>query len=233
MGRTYNWEILQPGDLPLTPEGLRRPRTAHACTCTLIWPADQDPGDGQGLIVDPCFTPAGFRMARSRLRRLGISFDAIRFCHITHNHADHCPHFPARPAPFSWRMFRAKNKGELPGVSLTTCPGHHPFLNAVCFDSPSGRVWIVGDAVLNRDWLRAWGYYWPNGYTDAEITETFKSAARILAGARIIVPGHGRPISVTSRLLAELLASLKHSGHADRSPEIEARLRARLAGMRS
>jgi hypothetical protein len=36
-------------------------------------------------------------------------------------------------------------------------------------------VCIAGDAILDIEWLKAWKYYWPNGYTVPEIVETWES----------------------------------------------------------
>ena len=66
-----------------------------------------------------------------------------------------------------------------------------------------GTTWIVGDAILGEDWLRAWRYYWPNGYGPDEIVETWRSVARILSMADVVIPGHGPPFRVDISLMSD------------------------------
>ena len=113
-------------------------------------------------------------------------------------------------------------------------PGHEPSLRALVFPSAAEeQVWIVGDAILDEAWLRAWGYYWPNQYRPPEIVRTWQSVAAILSGADVVVPGHGPPIPVTPELLENLIAGFPTADQPDRCPEVAQALRARLQTLRT
>jgi hypothetical protein len=106
-------------------------------------------------------------------------------------------------------------------------------MRALRLRSPEGRdVWIVGDAVLNLEWLQAWGYYWPNFYDVAAIIKTWRSVATILE-ADIIIRGHGEPISVTADLMHQLLTSFGDAEFSSECPEVTKRLEYRLNDLES
>lgn len=202
----YEWMILQQGRLPLRPNGLVIPFTEHRCTSVLVWPEGQDPSRENTVIVDPCFTSQGFRRARRALATLGLCLDDMGRVVITHAHEDHRGHFPGKANCPALLDSAAGALG--PGLRAAPCPGHSPDLRALVFRSISDEeVWIVGDAVLDVSWLKAWKYYWPNAYGREEIIQTWRSAAVVLSHADVIVPGHGEPIRVTSSLIGSLLPS--------------------------
>ena len=120
-----------------------------------------------------------------------------------------------------------------PSVRAVACPGHSEDSSSLVFQSPEGKqVWIVGDAILNEDWLLAWGYYWPNEYDEREIIDTWRSVARILVAADIVVPGHGSPIRITVELLQELVKSfLTRARYAEECPDVGDSIRARISHM--
>lgn len=226
MKPVYEFEILQDGSLPLTAAGRRRALVEHACASVLVWPVDAKPDKENSLVVDPCFTARGFAQAQERLGRLGATFDDIGACFITHPHFDHFVSLPETMAP-SWRVFEPVPDGALEGVSLVSCPGHHPLLQAVRCPTRRGELWIVGDAVIDRDFLAHWAYYWPNGYAPAQVMITWFTVAVIVSRADLIVPGHGDPIEVTAELLEELIAAWPEAPYADRCAEVGESLRSR------
>ncbi|MGE3806942.1 MAG: MBL fold metallo-hydrolase [Gemmataceae bacterium] len=198
----YQYRILQTGTLPLRPDSSYQ-RVEHRCTSALIWPTGVAPTPENSVLTDPCFTFAGFAEARKVAAEVGINLSDIRHVFNTHGHGDHLLNFPPgveRPA-VAW--FRPVTD-VLSETEIVPCPGHSEDSCALVFRDDAGiQVWVAGDAVLDRDWLVAWGYYWPNGYLREEIIQTYHSVAKILSGD-IIIPGHGEPIKVTADLCDEL-----------------------------
>ncbi|NDJ75025.1 MAG: hypothetical protein GYB65_02095 [Chloroflexi bacterium] len=228
----FNWHVLQTGSLPLRPDGMIHHRWDHRCTSVLIWPYGERIARDNAVLTDPCFTDAGYSDAAVELKELGVYFEDIGYVFVTHLHADHMLHLPYDvPAP----RFRPLRPGEvepLAGLTTVPVPGHHALQLALMFTAPDERaIWVVGDGVLDEEWLRAWGFYWPNGYTQSEIVETWFSVARILGGADVVVPGHGAPIVITAELVRDLLATFPQAPHAELCPEVADALRARLAGL--
>ena len=225
----YEFRILQAGTLPLQPDGSVAVGTEHRCTSVLIWPANERPSRSNTICVDPCFTDEGFRQtAAPVLCQLGLSVSDLSYCFVTHEHRDHWPKFPTEQ-PDSLRPLPISPTGAgFPGLSTVPCPGHSPRLRALRLRSPENHdVWIVGDAVLNLEWLQAWGYYWPNFYDVAAIVKTWRSVATILE-ADIIMPGHGEPILVTADLMRQLLTSFGDAEFSSVCPEVSKRLEQRL-----
>jgi glyoxylase-like metal-dependent hydrolase (beta-lactamase superfamily II) len=104
---------------------------------------------------------------------------------------------------------------DLSGLLSVHCPGHSPSLKSLTFCSGSGdKIWIAGDAILDEEWLRAWKFFWPNGYTPSSVIQTWKSVARIIANADVIVPGHGKPFRVTLPLVEKLLSDFPAAEYA-------------------
>jgi glyoxylase-like metal-dependent hydrolase (beta-lactamase superfamily II) len=228
----YNWLIVQAGQLPFRPDHHIDYMVEHRCTSTLIWPDGAQAADDNTLITDPCFTADGFRQAVARLAGQGLSFHVISHAFATHPHGDHMPHLPAIAPPVRFRLL-SFDEDKLPAdLSVVRCPGHHPLLTTLVFTATDGQsVWAAGDAVLDEEWLRAWVYYWPNGYSPADVVETWRSTARIVAGADVIIPGHGPAIAVTADLGRDLLASFPAAPYADQCPDVADRLRARIAAL--
>ncbi len=180
------------------------------------------------MLTDPCFTFRGFQSAQNRLDRLGLSFDDIGRIFVTHPHSDHRLHMPRDAIRRRFPHFDPRDTA-MPGISAVSCPGHSRRLHALVFCAASGEVWITGDAVLDEEWLRAWGFYWPNGYSPEEIIQTWQSVAMIIKNADVIVPGHGEPFRVTADLVAHLLAGFPHATYADACEyEVSDLLRERL-----
>ena len=225
----YEWRIIQDGELPLQADGDIVRENLHLCTTTLIWPANAPPSRTNTLLVDPCLVRDYFTATLARLTEVGASLSRIGYTFSTHDHWDHLPHLPAGEAPPVWQTFTPGCSAALAGVRLVPLPGHDPDLRAAAFNSPQGQVWVVGDAILGREWLEGWRYYWPNMYVAEEIVETWQSVARILADADIIIPGHGPAITVTPDLLQRLLARFPGAEHAAACPEVAEALKQRLA----
>lgn len=221
----YQWQILQTGQLPLRPEG-RIIKVEHRCTSVLVWPDGASPTPGNSLVVDPCFTRSGYQEAVRQLAPLGITFEQLVNVFITHPHGDHLPEVPPEAHRVPLHLYQPAAGDSLAAVP---CPGHHSLAQALTFYTAAGEsVWIVGDSILDEDWLRQWNYYWPNGYTPGEVIETWHSVAAILSQADIVVPGHGLPFEVTAALLGEMLSTFPYAPYMTLCLDVADRLRARL-----
>jgi glyoxylase-like metal-dependent hydrolase (beta-lactamase superfamily II) len=93
-------------------------------------------------------------------------------------------------------------------------------------------VCVTSDAILNREWLVAWQYYWPNVYEVPEIVETWRSLAKILTTADTVIPGHGPPIRITRKLLRELIDKFPRAEYGSRCPKVVGVLTQRLEKLR-
>ena len=237
----YQWTILQDGQLPLKVDG-RVTREPHLCTVSLIWPQATTLSPANSLIVDPCFSEDTIEDAETRLQQVDASLDRIGYFLETHGHFDHKLLVPRgtsarkragvtkRRAP-KWKPL-SENRGAFPGVDVIACPGHAADLQVLSFRGANGVVCVVSDAILNREWLLAWQYYWPNVYAPAEIMETWRSLGNILTIADTVIPGHGPPISVTAELLRELIDSFPRAEYGSRCPEVVGVLNQRLEDLR-
>ena len=127
-----------------------------------------------------------------------------------------------------WVTVGPDDSMPLPGVELVNCPGHEPDLMALRFDATDGETWIVGDAILDQQWLLAWLFYWPNRYLRDEIVETWRSVAKILETAQKVIPGHGPPIHVDANLLQTLIDRFPRAPCSDHCPDVVETLRNRL-----
>jgi glyoxylase-like metal-dependent hydrolase (beta-lactamase superfamily II) len=227
--RRFNWRVLQGGQLPLRPDGHLDSKAEHRCTITLLWPEGTTPSPDNTVIVDPCFTDKGYKLAVGQLEGLNSSFAVVNRMFLTHPHGDHSPCLPPEAPSILFDRIAIKNNPQAEGLAARLCPGHHPLLLALVFQAVDGAlVWAVGDAVLDEDWLRHWGVYHPNGYTPTQIADTWRSVAKIMAAADIIIPGHGPEIRVTCDLLHYLIDTFPRAPHADLCPEVSDQLRARL-----
>jgi glyoxylase-like metal-dependent hydrolase (beta-lactamase superfamily II) len=220
----YQFRILQTGELPLRPDGHVELRVEHRCTSVLVFPAGERASPDTCLATDPCFTDRGAVPAREAFEAAGVPMDRLRRAFVTHGHHDHLPRFPRGRGPGNVTLY--PEGPPLPGLALVPLPGHSADMRALVFPSAEGEVWVVGDAVLDREWLEAWGFYWPNLYGPDEIVQHWRSVARLLR-ADAIVPGHGAPIRVTGELLDRLLADWDRAEYGERCPDVRAALEAR------
>lgn len=227
---SFEWTLLQRGSLPLRPRGDFLPMVDHACAVALVWPAGEPPREENSLLVDPCFVGGGLRRARRLLEARGIELHRIGSFFVTHPHGDHRPS-DLELESVRWRPFEPGSCAALRGLEAVPCPGHHRELRALRFRAGDDEVWVVGDAILDEAWLRAWKVYWPNGYADDEIAATWRSVARILASADLVVPGHGRPLRVTAELISALLESFPAASQAARCGDVVETLRRRLTAL--
>lgn len=232
--KRYNYVLLQNGTLPLTLEGARDYSVEHRSTSVLIWPEDEQPSIDNTVLTDPCFTSRGFQYAMEQLEQHSLSFLDIGRFFVTHRHRDHVPtlaHFIGRTKLIKFEEGVNKALSEIVTVPY---PGHAPDQQGLIFRSCSGqKVCIAGDAVLDIEWLKAWSYYWPNGYTVSEIVETWESVGKILFYADIIIPGHGQPIPVTAALIEELFVMFPSAQYASACPDVEQLLSNRYEQLRA
>lgn len=223
----YQLRILQEGELPLSPDGRVNRLHEHRCTATLVWPVGSQPTRANSVVVDPSFTSPGWQSAVRRLAALGVSPADVGYYFVSHPHFDHTLVVPPGVDRPDWERWRPRSGRGLSGLSAVACPGHDRDLQAVKFASEAGEVWIVGDAILNTEWLLDWSYYWPNGYDADEIVQTWRSVAAILSRARLVIPGHGPMIQVNVDLLDRLIEGFAGAPYASESPEVAQALRFR------
>ena len=222
----YQYRILQRGMLPLSPEGAMDLSKEHRCTALAIWPAGERPLPNRTIFTDPSFTSAGKKEAQEHAARIGLTIEMMRMIFVTHRHRDHLPSELERSTA---HIFQKHVPVAFSDMQVELCPGHAPDLHALIFQTAQHKsVWVVGDAVLNREWLLAWGYFWPNKYGRDEIVETWRSIAKILAHADIVIPGHGDEIQLTPELLNHLLTTFPNAPYAAMLPEVATTLRERL-----
>ncbi len=224
----YRWRVLQQGRLPLRPDGSMDRTNGHRCTSMLLWPEGEEPGPDNTLVTDPCFNQAGLATAAAALRGLQISWNDLGRGFSTHDHHDHVSSLKDQ-VQSQLRQFQPQPGGPLSGLQLVTLPGHDAEQQAVVFSDGGGEVWVVGDAVLDQEWLLAWAYYWPNRYGPEEVAETWRSVARVIAGADLVVPGHGPPFRITTTLLEVLLEGFQRAPFAELCPEVAGMIQGRLA----
>jgi glyoxylase-like metal-dependent hydrolase (beta-lactamase superfamily II) len=219
----FDWAILQEGRLKIDLTGKRRSEGGY-CTVTAVWPTGEAPSAENTFLVDPCFFQARlYRQAVEEAQQHRIDLPALHRVFITHEHHDHVPYVPGgEPARFVSADITLVQRQ--PGLAIVGMPGHSRDLRVLIFRSPPhGEVWIVGDAVLEEDWLAAWAYYWPNGYSAAEIVQTWHSIMLILASADLIIPGHGPAIRITPDLLDAMVRSFPKAEYAHACPEVPRR----------
>lgn len=217
---------MQTGSLPLAPNGKLDFSIKHKCSSLLLWPDKEEPSSKNTILTDPCFTPKGLEIAQEKLESYQFPLDDIQYIFITHGHRDHLPTFILDKAKVK---FIKDEPTPLSGITKVPCVGHAPDLESLTFYSnKSESIWIVGDAILNMEWLKAWGYYWPNRYSSKDIIKTWKSVAKIVANADIVIPGHGEAITITARLIQELIDLFPFAKHADKCFSVVPILKKRL-----
>jgi len=226
----FNYAILQPGSIKAKPNGRLIPFVEHRSTSVILWPEGHSPSIENTILTDPCFTAKGYQHSMEVLSELGVTFADIGYVFITHRHGDHTIRFPKGTLKPAFRRFDLKDDKWASGIRTSPYPGHSADLQSLIFRSSSGEtVCIAGDAVLNEEWLRAWQYFWPNRYSQAEIIQTWKSVAAIVASADVIIPGHGASISVSASLIKELLSGFPSAQYSGRCEEVAQVLENRLS----
>lgn len=230
----FNYAICQPGNIEVKPDGRTISSLERQSSSVLIWPEGQSPSAENTILTDPCFTANGYAHALRVLSDYGLSLDAIGQVFITHQHADHTPCLPKGIPKQSFRRFDPEDEKWASGIRTFSCPGHSPDSQSLIFQIPSrDNVWIVGDAILNEEWLLAWQFFWPNVYTRAEIVQTWRSVAIIVANADVIIPGHGAPFSVSASLVEKLLFNFPKAKYSAQCSEVTQVLHNRLLELRA
>jgi glyoxylase-like metal-dependent hydrolase (beta-lactamase superfamily II) len=136
-----------------------------------------------------------------------------------------------RKRALKWNLWSGDTEA-FPGIDMVACPGHAADLLVLTFRDARGMVCVASDVILNREWLVAWQYYWPNVYEAPEIVKTWRSLAKILATADTVIPGHDPPIRITADLLGELIDNFPRAEYGSRCPEVVGVLNQRLEDLR-
>jgi glyoxylase-like metal-dependent hydrolase (beta-lactamase superfamily II) len=229
----YELQVLQRGGVKLRPDGRVRAYIEHLCTSVVLWPEGTIPDLDNSLIVDPCFNKKNLLKAAKCLEGLGGAMDRIGRFFVTHNHWDHLPNNLVDESMVHWVPFSCDEKGPFPGVRCHPCPGHSADSRALVLDTQHGQCWIVGDAIIDKDWLLQWCYYWPNGYNAEQVVQTWRSVASILSEADVIVPGHGNAFRVTIGVVEEVLFNWPRADFSSLCPGVEKSLRLRLESLKT
>jgi glyoxylase-like metal-dependent hydrolase (beta-lactamase superfamily II) len=169
------------------------------CTCTLL------KGKDLNIIVDPSQPPA--EMVKTLNDRSGLWPGAINAVFLTHAHNDHIEGLELfRDA--QWYMGEVELEamrnstnprhkalsahilpavpGFLPGVETLLLPGHTDGTTALLVDTVDGKLAIVGDAVMTRDFFKARQGY----HNSVDFDAAASSISRLAEIADVVVPGH-------------------------------------------
>ena len=176
------------------------------CTSTLIR------APGVNIIVDPALPPA--EMAVALDGATGLKPDQVGIVYITHGHGDHyvglelfgdarwlCAPAEAEACkatltPEMAAKIEAAPDEITPGVRLIALPGHTLGLAGLLFDSRDGRVAVIGDAAMTRDFFEdRRGYF---NSVDMELSA--QSIAKVAEAADLVVPGHGNYFPIKKAL---------------------------------
>lgn len=201
------WTVLNLGNISRNlfwGEDKETPRRSAICTSTLLKIRNTL------IIVDPPF--ADLEMADLLDRRTGLKAEDIDIVFMTHTHGDHtiglgafdrADYYMAKgeiekigEVELNKRPILKKLKpvGEnlVPGIEAVILPGHTDNLTGLIFSATEGRVAVVGDAVMTRDFFVARrGYF--NSIDFAAASNTITKLSQI---ADVIVPGHDNSFRV-------------------------------------
>lgn len=210
--KKYDWRIIQDGRIIIKPDGYILPFRDHRPTSTIIWTDGSQPNQNNSILTDPYFTKQSYPEVILSLQSMKMTLGDIGWIFITHPHGDHLLHIPHEYQQYVFPPFYPEVATQFSDITIVPLPGHHPELEAMVFLSSKNLwTWVVGDAILDEEWLRAWAYYFPNRYTKDEIILTWISVAKIITNADVIIPGHGSPIFVTYELVSHLLTSFSNA----------------------
>ena len=196
----FDWTILTLGQFSRNKFWGEDMSVAHRgpiCTSVLIT------GNGAVILTDPPHEEK--RLAETLHARTGKYLADITHVYITHGHGDHfmaldCfPNAEIFAAPGDVHMIEGavKNKNLnikihpaeddfVPGIRVVNIPGHTSGISMIIFNSPDGRVAVVGDAVMTRDFFYAREGY----YNSVDFVQSTRSIDLIAESADIVVPGH-------------------------------------------
>ena len=167
------------------------------CTSTLISCPEGS------LLVDPGVPRE--EMQRLLDERCKVDLNEIKTIFFTHLHGDHrvdALRYPsarllaskteidafAKQEPDSPLLSRLEAAPEelFPGIGVVSLPGHTEGCSGLTFETEEGRVLVVGDAVMTRDFFREeTGYF--NSWNLELAADTIR---KIKKQSFVIVPGH-------------------------------------------
>ena len=180
-------------------------RKGVVCTSTVIV------NGADVIVVDP--PVAGEEMERLLDFRCGLKVGDVTKVFATHSHGDHIVGMECFPAA-EWLMpqrefeafkasghalaakFKPAGDEVSPGVRLLPLPGHTPGLAGLLYEAAEGRVAVVGDGAMTRDFFvhRA-GYF-----NSVDFAEAARSIERLAGLADVVVPGHDNAFSVAAAM---------------------------------
>lgn len=205
----YKFRILQTGSIPLNFQGKINTALKHRATSTLVYREINNKIDKSFLlIVDPAWVlKSEMTKAEDRIKDLQITLKDINHLFLTHSHYDHRCGLKnlAKEKSNLMRMIHSKYLIEsgINKIEIIQTPGHSYDSRALIIHSKK-RTAIVGDAVINYEYLMQWGYYYPNQYKPNEISETRQTMKKLIENNDVIIPGHGSAISVDDNLRQKL-----------------------------
>lgn len=184
-------------------------------TVTLL----RDPDDlvlvDTGFDCEGDLSPANERENRRtlelHLERAGVRPEEITKVFLTHLHRDHAGNLERLPgarwycsrrtleechAPIRERLIPLDEGDRLARDAVVLAsPGHTHGHASIIWSAGGVRIGVAGDAILSLAWLQS-GQIWRFNGDFYDAATARESAARLLAAADIVIPGHGEPFFV-------------------------------------
>ena len=197
----FKWSILTLGQFSRNKfwgEDITKSYRGPICTSTYI------SGNNAQILVDPPFEVD--KLADVLNARTGKTLADITHVYVTHGHGDHFVTLSCFPnaqifvAPGELqavydecerrgekipKLHKAKD-GFVPEMSVIHVPGHTAGICGLFFKAEEGKVAVVGDAIMNRDFYEAREGY----HNSVDFPESRKTINLLASSADVIVPGH-------------------------------------------
>ena len=196
---TLTYKILYEGTLPRDPHGNWNSNILHRCTTALIYCMKNEEIDKSSTILtDPGWTDNDEELKIiNGLEKIDLSFEDIEYVFITHAHNDHICGIMNCSAIENAKILMKDSEimNRFP-LEIFSTPGHSPDSRTLCFQCDKKYTAVVGDAVINEDYLINQEIYRPNGYTGKEEKQTIETMQFIKDKFDVIIPGHGKAIDL-------------------------------------
>lgn len=198
----YKYKIIQKGSLPVHFDGRVNHNLPHRSTSTLVYREINNEIDKAFLLlVDPGWVlRSEMEKAAEKLRDLKIDIHEINYLFLTHSHYDHRCGLRYMK---SSRFLKSINpqfliKSGITQLEIIQTPGHSYDSRSLIIHSDK-KIAIVGDAIINNEYLELGGYYYPNNYNSIEIKITRQTMRHLIDQYDVIIPGHGDAIIIDNK----------------------------------
>ncbi len=196
------YKILIHGSLPVDANLKYHGDIPHICTSTLIYKIKDNTIIKDSLVLcDPAWIDSQYEdQIRQNLHSLDLTFADINYVFVSHEHMDHCLALHSSSLLNSAIRLTQKNIYLIKDLSIRSAPGHTHDSLILFFKSEDIKTAVVGDAIINEEYLLNWEVYRPNGYSEKEIKQTRKTMNYLIKHFSVIIPGHGDAIYVNKEL---------------------------------